>query len=88
MKSVKDKVAVITGAGSGIGRALAQQLSKEGAHLALSDISMKGLEETQASLTGSGKVSLRELDVSDRDDFYRYADEVVAEFGHADMVIQ
>ena len=65
MKSFANKVAIITGAGSGIGRALAQQLSQEGAHLALSDINLAGLEETQNSLSGNGKVLLTQLDVSD-----------------------
>ena len=69
MKSFAHKTAVITGAGSGIGRALAQQLSQEGAQLALSDINEQGLEETKALLTGNGKVTLTKLDVSNRQAF-------------------
>ena len=42
----KDKVAVITGAGSGIGRALALNLGNQGARLALSDINPAALDET------------------------------------------
>lgn len=86
MKSFSNKVAVITGAGSGIGRALAQQLSKEGAQLALSDVNVQGLEETKASLTGNGKVLLSQLDVSNRSDFEQYTQTVISEFGHADMI--
>lgn len=86
MKSFSNKVAVITGAGSGIGRALAQALSSEGAQLALSDVNMKGLEETQNSLSGSGKVLLTQLDVSDRNAFEQYSQDVIKEFGHADML--
>lgn len=86
MKSFSNKVAVITGAGSGIGRALAQQLSAEGAQLALSDVNMKGLEETKASLLGSGKVTLTQLDVSDRLQFEQYAHHIIEDFGHADML--
>ena len=86
MKSFTNKVAVITGAGSGIGRALAQQLSKEGALLALSDVNLKGLEETKASLSGNGKVLLTQLDVSDRNAFEQYSRDVIAEFGHADAL--
>lgn len=86
MKSFANKVAVITGAGSGIGRALAQQLSKEGAQLALSDVNMKGLEETQVSLTGTGKVKLTQLDVSDRCAFEKYAKDVITEFGQANLL--
>ena len=86
MKSFSNKVAVITGAGSGIGRALAQQLSEEGAQLALSDVNMKGLEETKASLKGNGKVTLTELNVADRVGFEQHAKDVINDFGHADML--
>ena len=86
MKSFSNKVAVITGAGSGIGRALAQQLSAEGAELALSDVNMKGLEETNASLKGNGKVTLTQLDVSDRIQFEQHTQDVIKDFGHADML--
>ena len=48
MKNFNDKVVVLTGAGSGIGRALALQLAGEGARLALSDINRAALEETLA----------------------------------------
>ena len=47
MKDFRGKVAVITGAGSGIGRSLAVQLSREGAHLALGDIDQENLSQTR-----------------------------------------
>ena len=87
MKSFAHKVAVITGAGSGIGRALAQQLSEEGAQLALSDVNMQGLEKTKASLKGNGKVTLTQLNVADRGAFEKHSQDVIAEFGHADKLI-
>ena len=58
----------------------------EGAHLALSDLNLAGLEETQASLAGSGKVSITQLDVSNRQAFEAFSQQVIEEFGHADML--
>ena len=50
MKSFKDKVAVITGAGSGMGRYLAVLLAKEGAHLTICDVNQETLDETKEML--------------------------------------
>ena len=88
MKDLKDKVAAITGAASGIGRALAVNLGKEGCHLALSDINEKGLKETVSlAKAGNVKVSAHVIDVADRDQVYRYADEVIKAHGRVDIVI-
>ena len=46
MKELKDKVAAITGAASGIGRALALNLAAEGCHMAISDVNEAGFKET------------------------------------------
>ena len=54
MKHFDGRVAAITGAGSGIGRALAKELARRGAHLALSDVDEVGLAETVAQCEGSG----------------------------------
>ena len=78
MKRLDGKVVVITGAGSGIGRALAENLAAKGALLALSDVDEAGLAETVRLVSGSGtKVRSDRLDVADRDAFSRYALDVV-----------
>ncbi|MEY3138805.1 MAG: hypothetical protein RL580_2537, partial [Pseudomonadota bacterium] len=60
-----EKVAVITGAGSGIGQALAVQLAAAGAHLALADIRSEALAATVALLPSSGRrVSQHLVDVA------------------------
>ena len=87
MKSFSGKVVVITGAGSGIGRALAQQLAKKGARLALSDVNTSGLEETLRSLPGQAEARGYALDVSNRRAVFAHADEVKRDFGTAHCVI-
>ena len=67
MSSFRGKVAVITGAGSGIGRALALNLAKKGAKLALSDIDSEGLAETVRQTQALGAhVRSDRLDVAER----------------------
>ena len=76
------KVAVVTGAGSGIGRALALGLAARGARLALSDIDEAGLAETAAQVRAKGaEVDAKRLDVSDAAAFAVYAAEVLDRFG-------
>lgn len=88
MKDFGGKVVAITGAGSGIGRALALDLSERGAHLALSDVDETGLAETVASCEGRGtKVSSRRVDVADRDAVFAWADEVVGEHGAVNVIV-
>src|SRR4029079_17978802 len=87
MKSFEGRVAAITGAGSGIGRALAQELARRGAHLALCDIDEVGLAETVALCEGSGvKVTSQRVDVANRDAMYAWADQVVAHHGKVNLI--
>ena len=87
MKDFNGRVAAITGAGSGIGRALAEELARRGAHLALSDIDEIGLAETVARCEGSAvKVTSQRLDVADRDAVYAWAEQVVDEHGSVNLI--
>lgn len=82
------KLAAITGAGSGIGRALAQQLNNDGCALLLSDIDSDSLDETLSSLP-RGEVSAKAqvLDVADKAAMHQWAEDIEAEFGHIDILI-
>ncbi len=80
------KVAVITGAGSGIGRALAIALAQRGAQLALSDINEVGLLQTVAALPDGSAVRSYVLDVTRQEAVVAHAEDVVREFGGAHLL--
>ena len=88
--SYEGATAVVTGAASGIGRALAIELAGRGANLALSDVDDAGLFETvsrcEDAAKGSGKARGYHLDVADRQAFTAHAGEIASEFGRVDMV--
>jgi butyryl-CoA dehydrogenase len=87
VKSFAGKVAAITGAGSGIGRALAQDLARRGCDLALSDIHETSLAETVGLCEGHGvKVTSQCVDVADRGAVFAWADQVVADHGKVNLV--
>jgi len=85
MTTVRDKVAVVTGAGSGIGRELALELARRGVRgIAISDVNDIGLAETAELLTQQSPtldVHHQHLDVADREAFIAYGDTVVGHFG-------
>lgn len=82
-----DKVAVVTGAGSGIGRALSVELARRGAKLAICDVDTHGLAETEALVKQAGaEVRADPLDVSQRELVLAYADDVAAHFGRVNLV--
>lgn len=87
MSEIAGKVAVITGAGSGIGRALALNLAKGGAKLALSDIDTLGLAETVRQVEELGaQAHSAPLDVTQREAMLEYAAAVHKHFGIVNMI--
>ncbi len=87
MEGFAGKVAVVTGAGSGIGQALALELGRSGAKLAISDVDTEGLAETEKRLKAIGvPVKSDRLDVTEREAFLLYADEVKAHFGKVNQI--
>ncbi|WP_148572138.1 SDR family NAD(P)-dependent oxidoreductase [Nocardioides caldifontis] len=86
---LQDKVLVITGAASGIGRALAVDAARRGAVPAISDVDVTGLEETARLVEQATdrRPHVEKLDVRDRDAWHSYASSVVAELGRADVIV-
>jgi short-subunit dehydrogenase len=83
MSCFGNKVVVITGAGSGIGRCLAQQCAAKGAQLAVSDVNADGLKETLASLPNGTKARSYIVDTANVDQVFAHAEEVKRDFGGA-----
>jgi NAD(P)-dependent dehydrogenase (short-subunit alcohol dehydrogenase family) len=88
MRELRGRVAVVTGAASGIGRALAHELAREGAELALSDVDEAGLAETARAAEALGaRTSAERVDVADRAAVERHAASVRAHHGRVNLVI-
>ncbi len=88
MTDIKGKLAIVTGAASGIGRGTALELAKRGARLAISDLDRAGLAETAKRIEAIGApVTTYLLDVADRDAVYAFAQEIETTHGGADIVI-
>ncbi|MBS1683689.1 MAG: SDR family NAD(P)-dependent oxidoreductase [Bacteroidetes bacterium] len=86
MKSFKDKIVVITGGASGMGRSLAVQLAAEGATVLISDINESGLAGTR-DLIGAGRCQIYKVDVGNRHEVYAFAKEVLDKYGYIDVLI-
>lgn len=88
MKNFQGRVAAITGAASGIGRALAINFAKMGCHVAISDVNETELEKTAESARSYGvNVTSQTLDVANKEGMHQWADQVVKDHGKANIII-
>lgn len=83
MKEFSGRIAVVTGAGSGMGRELVRRLVAEGCHVAMCDVSARGLAETEAVCKAMGlpqgvRLTAHHADVSHEPDVLRFRDEAAA----------
>lgn len=87
-KLLQGKVAVVTGAARGIGKAVSLKFAEEGAHIALVDILEKELDETKAEVEAfGGKVMAIPADLTNDEQVYGLVDKVVSEFGTIDILM-
>jgi 3-oxoacyl-[acyl-carrier protein] reductase len=84
---LKDKVALITGAGNGIGRATAVRFAQEGAKIVLADLDKEGLKATAGELGKSAEITTVESNVTIRDEVQKMVDTAVEKFGQLDILI-
>lgn len=88
MQRIEGRVAVVTGAASGIGRATAKALAARGCQVAVCDVAEEGLDSLCAELEDQGRrYSRHRVDVADRERMARFAHEVVAEHGAVHIVV-
>ena len=87
-RSVKGKVALITGSGSGMGRATSYVFAEAGAKVVVSDINKKQIEEVSSEINSSNGTCLKQiLDVTNQENINEVIANVIKEFGQLDILI-
>jgi NAD(P)-dependent dehydrogenase (short-subunit alcohol dehydrogenase family) len=88
MRGIGEKTALVTGAGSGIGRAIALRFAEEGARVVVADIAVDEGKETASEIEGAGgDATFVEVDVSDSDSVERMVDVAVETYGGLDFAV-
>ena len=86
--ALKDKVAIITGAGRGLGKAFATRFAEEGARLLLPDISLERAQDVARELKSKGfKAVAMETDIADENATKKMAEEVIKQYGRVDILV-
>jgi 3-hydroxybutyrate dehydrogenase len=84
---LKDKVAIITGAASGIGKQIAQAFAREGAKVVIADLNQQGADATAAELGGPGNALGVAMDVTDEDQVGAGVAKAIKAFGRIDVLV-
>ncbi|WP_078097117.1 SDR family NAD(P)-dependent oxidoreductase [Mycobacteroides abscessus] len=88
LNQLEPRLVVVTGAGSGIGRATAMRFAKHGAHVVVSDMDLDSAQATTAMIRADGNTaSAAQLDVTDPDQWETFARDVLADYGVADVLV-
>ncbi|MBN2390322.1 MAG: sorbitol-6-phosphate dehydrogenase [Anaerolineae bacterium] len=89
VKTLQDKIAIVTGGAQGLGAALCKRLAREGAHVVVADLNLEGAEQTAdeiAAQTGQRTLAVQ-VDVTDEAQVAAMVDRTVAEFGRLDILV-